>query len=78
MNQLENEADRLYEVMSHLDTSLQRIGEFWNDRVATAISVNQVNDLINSCNKANSEIRSLTVEVGWKMNELEMLTKESE
>lgn len=73
---LDYEVSKLYEVMHLLDSSVQRIGEFWNDRVATAISVNMVNDLIGSCNKANSELTSLSVEVRGKLSELEGLSKE--
>ncbi|WP_304245099.1 hypothetical protein [Phocaeicola plebeius] len=73
---LDYDVSKLYEVMRMLDSSVQRIGEFWNDRVATAISVNMVNELIGSCNKANSELTSLSVEVSGKLSELECLSNE--
>lgn len=75
---LDYEASKLYDVMQFLDSSVQRIGEFWNDRVATAISVNLVNDLINSCNKANSELVGTSIEVKTKLDELESLSNESD
>lgn len=73
---LDYDVSKLYEVMRMLDSSVQRIGEFWNDRVATAISVNMVNELIGSCNKTNSELTSLSVEVSGKLSELECLSNE--
>lgn len=70
------QARKLYDVMHLLGSSVDRIGEFWNDRVATAISVNMVNDLINCCNSMNADMVSLSVDIKAGFDRLESLVNE--